>query len=76
MSILINKITIELYQESDSITGSELAEISVNPTLIGLFRDGKVDHYYSFKSVEGFSFNDIDEVVSVFKKIENIVKLT
>lgn len=76
MAILINKITVELYQEADNEVGSEHAEIVVNPVLIGLFneKDGSSDHFYTFKSVDGFSFNDKKEVLELFTKIESIVE--
>ncbi|MFI0436038.1 MAG: hypothetical protein ACH350_10030 [Parachlamydiaceae bacterium] len=73
MSLIINKITIELYQEADNNVGSEHAEIIVNPVLIGLWQKGKVDHYFTFKSEDGFSFNDKEEVLSIFTKVEKIV---
>lgn len=75
IEIKINKITIELYQEADNDVGSEHAEIIVNPALIGLYNNGKVDHYYTFKSEDGFSFEDKKELVSVFDRIEKIVEL-
>lgn len=74
--MVINKITLELYQEADNEVGSEHAEIIVNPVLIGLFDKGEVDYYYTFKSTDGFSFNDIEEVMSTFKKVEEMVNLT
>lgn len=73
MSLIINKITIELYQEADNNVGSEHAEIIVNPVLIGLWQKGEVDHYFTFKSEDGFSFNDKEEVLSIFTKVEKIV---
>ena len=76
MAILINKITVELYQEADNEVGSEHAEIVVNPVLVGLFneKDGAIDHFYTFKSKDGFSFNDKKEVLELFTKIESIVE--
>ena len=76
MGILINKITVELYQQADNEVGSEHAEIVVNPVLIGLFneKNGPSDHFYTFKSVDGFSFNDKKEVVELFTKIEAITE--
>ena len=75
VEIKINKITIELYQEADNTVGSEHAEIIVNPVLIGLYNNGKVDHYYTLKSEGGFSFEDKKELISVFDRIEKIVEL-
>lgn len=71
--MIINKITIELYQEADNEVGSEHAEITVQPVLIGLFNNDKIDHYYTFKSEHGFSFDDKTEIIELFNKIEKIV---
>ena len=71
--MVINKLTIEIYQEADNEVGSELAEIIVNPVLIGLFNNDKPDYFYTFKSEDGFSFNDKDEVLQLFNKISAIV---
>lgn len=74
MSIIINKLTIELYQKADNDVGSEHAEIIVNPVLIGLFNDKKEDDYYlTFKSESGFSFENKEEIIGMFTKIEKII---
>lgn len=72
--IIINKLTIELYQEAANNIGSENAEIIVNPALIGLYNKDKKDYYYTFKSEEGFSFNDVKEINELFEKIEKIIE--
>lgn len=71
--MIVNKITIELYQEADNEIGSEHAEIIVNPALIGLWDKDKINHFYTFKSEDGFSFEDKKEVDELFTKIEKIV---
>lgn len=73
--MIINKITIELYQEADNEIGSEHAEIIVQPLLIGLWEKDKEDHYYTFKSEGGVSFDGKEDFLSVFTKIKSIVEL-
>lgn len=74
MSILINKLTVELYHEADNDIGSEHATIEVNPVLIGLFdTNNNIDHYYTFKSEAGFSFDNKEEISELFTRIEKIV---
>lgn len=74
--MIINKIEIELYQEADNEIGSEIAQVIINPALIGLFdKAGDPDFYYTIKSEHGFSFNDFEEVKELFDKLEEIVKL-
>jgi hypothetical protein len=73
--MIINKITIEFYQEAGNEVGSEHAEIIVEPVLIGLWEKGKQEHYYTFKSEEGFSFDDKKEWDAMFNKVESIVEL-
>jgi len=72
--IIINKLTIELYQDAVDNIGAENAEIIVNPALIGLYNKDKKDYYYTFKSEDGFSFNDVKEINELFEKIEKIVE--
>lgn len=70
----INKITFEYYQEADNEVGSEELEVIVNPTLIGLFTNkNECDYYITLKSEHGFSFDNSDEIIELFKKIEIIV---
>lgn len=70
----INKITIEFYQEADNEVGSEDCTITVNPTLIGLYNKGKATHYYTFQSEHGFSFDDGNEYMEMFRKVESIME--
>lgn len=72
--IIINKLTIELYQDADNAIGGENAEIIVNPALLGLYNKDKKDYYYTFKSDEGFSFNNTKEINELFERIEKIVE--
>ena len=74
--MIINKLTIEIYQEADNEVGSDHAEIIVNPAVIGLFNNDKPDYYYTFKSEDGFSFNDKNEILELFNKIESIINQT
>ncbi len=39
MSIQINRVSIEIYQEADNDIGSKHSEIIINPALIGLFEE-------------------------------------
>ena len=75
MSIIINRITIELYQEADNNVGSEHAEIIVKPTLIGLFKElnNEKDYFLTFKSVHGFSFDSKEELIKLFCNVEKII---
>jgi hypothetical protein len=75
--IIVNKLTIEICQEADNSIGSEHAEIIVNPSLISLFdSNGKSTHYYTFKSEGGFSFDDKEEILNLFDKVEKIINQT
>lgn len=74
MSIIINRITIELYQEADNNVGSEHAEIIVKPALIGLFNEkNEKDYFLTLKSVHGFSFNNKEELMKLFFNVEKII---
>ena len=72
--MIINKIEIEFYQESDNEVGSEDLLITINPSLIGLFKEGKPDYFYTFKTAHGFSFNDKNEIIEIIDKIESIIQ--
>jgi len=73
--MIINGITIELYQEADNQVGSEHATVEVKPALIELWNGEKNEHFFTFKSEHGFSFNDKEEIIKLFDKIEKIVEL-
>jgi len=72
--MIINKIEIEFYQQADNEVGSEDFIITVNPVLIGLYNKGKADHYYTLKSEHGWSFDNGDELMEMFRKVESIME--
>lgn len=72
--MIINKIEIEFYQEADNEVGSEDLTITANPALIGLYNNGKSDHYYTLKSEHGWSFDDGNELMEMFRKVESIME--
>ena len=72
--MIINKIQIEFYQEADNEVGSEDLTITVNSTLIGLYNKGKATHYYTLKSEHGWSFDDGNELIEMFRKVEYIME--
>ena len=72
--IQINKITLDLYQEADNEVGSEHATIEVKPALISLFDDDKIDYFYTIKTDHGFSFNDKEEILELFIRIEKLIE--
>ena len=71
--MIIDKLTIELHQDADNQTGFERAEIIVKPALLGLFNNHKPDYFFQIKSGEGFSFEDKQEIIDLFDRIEEIV---
>ncbi len=73
--MIVRKITIEFYQEADNQVGSEHAEITINPVLIDLWNKDKPEHYYTFKSEDGFSFDDEIELMKLFNKAKEMVNI-
>lgn len=73
MAIIVNKLTIDLYQEADNYEGSQDAQIIVEPVLIGLFEGDQPTHYFTFKSESGFNFENRKEINELFENIERIV---
>ena len=72
--IQVTKITLEITQEASNTVGFENAEISVNPALLNLFDGDKPDYYFTIKTDDGFSFDDKNEIIELFTRIEKIAE--
>ncbi len=73
--MIIDKITIDVWQEADNEVGSESITIEICPALMGLYKDnGEIDYYLKLKSKDGFSFEDKTELIELINKVEKIAE--
>ena len=71
--MVIQKIEIEISSESSNCE-VEIATITANSSLYGIFDKNGVDDYYiTIKSETGVSFDDKEELIGLIDKLANAV---